>query len=382
MTNLMNQWQTEKGKNHTMFRLRGYLWTLPFVVACYLTPSIAISQQHGQKVVVERADMRPLVEEVRLSGSVVAPRIAELSVQVSGQIDSLFVELGERVKTGAEILRLDSELEALALAEAHAATEKATVELDEARRRLADAEKLSKSLAISADQVNVLSSQVRAGEAEFRRIRAQEQRWEARLNRHQIIAPFEGVISQKWAELGEWLDPGDPAVELTAVNNLHIDFQAPQIATSRLDQDTEIVINFDALPGKSYDGLIDWMMPVANTQTRTFLLRTALQEEKVPLASGMSASAVLRLRSDEQALTVSRDALLRHSDGRVTLWVVEDNGESARVAERQVQTGAQFDGRVAIIKGLSAGEVIVVRGNESLRDGQIVNIQEGLGGLD
>ena len=378
----MNPWQTKEGRNRTGLRLTSWLWMLIFTLACFLTPFIASAQQAGPKVVVERADMRPLIEEVRLSGSVVSPRIAELSVQVSGQIESLFVELGERVKAGAEILRLDSELETLALAEAQAATEKAIVELSESKRRLADAEKLSKSLAISADQVDVLSSQVRAGEAELNRIRSQQQRWEARLSRHKLIAPFDGVISQKSAELGEWLDPGDPAVELTAVDSLHIDFQAPQYVRSRLDRDAEIVIRFDALPGKSYDGLIDWMLPVVNTQTRTFLLRTALQDKTVPLAPGMSASAVLRLRSDEQALTVSRDALLRHSDGRVTLWVVEDSGESALVSQRQVQTGAQFEGRVAIITGLSADEVIVVRGNESLHDGQNVSIQESPGGVD
>lgn len=378
----MNPWQAEKGNNRSLLRLRSRLWMLPVALTCYFTASFAIAQQDGPKVVVEGADKRPPIEQVRLSGSVVSPRVAELSVQVSGQIESLFVELGDRVKAGDEILRLDSELETLVLAEAQAATEKASLELDEARRRLTDAQKLSKSRAISADRVDVLSSQVRTGEAELNRIRAQQKRWEARLGRHKIIAPFDGVISQKSAELGEWLDPGDPAVELTAVSSLHIDFQAPQYVRSILDPDDEIVIRFDALPGKSYDGLIDWMMPVANTQTRTFLLRTALKDKTVPLAPGMSASAVLQLRSDEMALTVSRDALLRHSDGRVTVWVVEESGDSVTVAERQVQTGAQFDGRVAIIEGLSAGEVIVVRGNESLRNGQNVSIQERLGGED
>lgn len=353
-------------------------WILPIVLSAYLAPLTALSQQNGPKVMVALAEQRPLVEETRLSGSVISPRIAKLSVQVSGLVESLTVSLGDRVRTGAEILRLDSELETLALTEAEAATEKVVEELADARRRLADSQKLSRSRAISADQIESLSSEVRADEAELRRIRAQQKRWEARLRRHRITAPFDGVISRKWTEIGEWLSPGDPVVELTAVSGLQIDFQAPQTVRIKLDQEAEILVRLDALPGNVYKGVINWVMPVADAQTRTFRLRATLQDEKASLAPGMSASAILRLRSGRQGITVPRDALIRHPDGRVTVWVAEHTGDVSRVSERRVETGLQFAGMVAITEGLSPGEWIVVQGNETLRDGQQVSIQERL----
>ncbi len=380
MRSLINPCRPTLGSFRSVGQRQGRFsaWIIPIVLLAYLVPLAALSQQSGPKVMVVRAEQRPLIEEIRLSGSVISPRVAKLSVQVSGLVESLTTSLGDRVRAGAEILRLDSELETLALAEAKSSTEKVVVELADAKRRLADSRKLSKSRAISADQIESLSSEVRADEAELRRVRAQQMRREARLRRHQITAPFDGVISRKWTEIGEWLSPGDPVVELTAVSGLRIDFQAPQSVRTKLDQEAEILVRLDALPGNVYKGFVNWVMPVADAQTRTFRLRATLQDEEAPLAPGMSASAVLRLHSGRQGITVPRDALIRHPDGRVTVWVTEHQGEVSRVSERRVQTGLQFGGMVAISEGLSPGDWIVVRGNENLRDGQQVTTQEHL----
>ena len=90
----------------------------------------------------------------------------------------------------------------------------------------------------------------------------------------------------------------------------------------------------------------------------------------------MSASATLRLGTGEQGVVVSRDALLRHPDGRITVWVVQDQGNDITVSERQVQTGLSFDGRVVIRSGLEPEVRVVVEGNEALQQGQRVSVRE------
>ena len=69
-----------------------------------------------------------------------------------------------------------------------------------------------------------------------------------------------------------------------------------------------------------------------------------------------------------------RDALIRHPDGRIIVWVVDRRGAERKVSERLVNTGLAFDGMVEIKEGLAAGEPVVIRGNESLRQGQAVRI--------
>lgn len=328
------------------------------------------------KVEVITASQHPLIEEVFLSGTVVAPKVANLSVQVSGQVNQLSVDLGQMVKAGAEIVRLDAELERLALEESRAATEQARQELEDAKRRLADAKRVIKHDGISANQLELLKTEVLIDQAELKRKQAQQNTAEARLKRYRVYAPFEGVVSQKHTEIGEWLNQGMPVVSLTAVSNLNIDFQLPQTLRDRLTPQTEIEVSFEDGRATSYQAEVVWLMPVANPQSRTLHLRTRLidHNQNNPVVPGMSARAVLHLSSNQKGVAVPRDALIRHPDGRVTVWVVKRSGDKSKVVERLVQTGLKFRELVAI-DGVDVGEQIVVKGNESLRGGMHVTLQ-------
>ena len=89
----------------------------------------------------------------------------------------------------------------------------------------------------------------------------------------------------------------------------------------------------------------------------------------------MSASAVLRLNTNTQGVVVHRDALIRYPDGRITVWVVTEEGSQFQVSERQVRTGPSFNGKVVVTSGLSPDTLIVLQGNEALQDNQIVVIK-------
>lgn len=330
----------------------------------------AAAQQNAPTVLVTPATRAALVEEVAVTGTVVSPRIAELSTEVSGIVAEIGVELGDRVRAGDEILRLNSELEALSLAAARAATEQARHELEDARRRLAEARRLGEIQSQSA--VESIAAQVNIDVAKLKRFEAEEKRQAARLARHRLQAPFGGVISRKLVERGEWIQPGQAVIELVALERLRIDFQAPQTVYSKLDDTTRLRIRLDALPGRQFEGRVERIIPVTDPVSRTFRVRAALEDASVRLAPGMSASAVMRLDSGAQGIVVPRDAIIRYPDGRVTVWVAEIDEEGARVREIRVQTGLGFDGQIAVTGGLEAGARVVVRGNESLYEGQRV----------
>jgi multidrug efflux pump subunit AcrA (membrane-fusion protein) len=89
----------------------------------------------------------------------------------------------------------------------------------------------------------------------------------------------------------------------------------------------------------------------------------------------MSARARLRIPAQRSGLVIPRDALLRYPDGRVVVWKLSDGDSGAVVYELAVRTGQVFGDRVEIVEGLGPGDEIVVRGNESLRNGQRVHIR-------
>ena len=88
----------------------------------------------------------------------------------------------------------------------------------------------------------------------------------------------------------------------------------------------------------------------------------------------MSVRGKLRVDTGRTGITVSKDAILKFPDGRITVWVIDDTGELPVVHERIVSTGFEFSGSVEVTTGLSAGDLVVVRGNETLQEGQTVSI--------
>lgn len=326
-------------------------------------------------VVVEVAQEVSLVEEVSLSGSVISPQIANLSTEVSGIVERIEVEVGDQVKAGDLILKLNSDLGELSVDAARAETNQAIEELADARRRLADAKRLAQGSNLSVNDVKTLASRERINITGVERFRAVQKRQEAQLERHALRAPFGGVVSRKQIEQGEWITPGQAAVELVASENLLIEFQAPQDIFSRLGKVSEIYITLDALPDQDMTARIENVIPIVNPTTRTFSIRTALDNADAHLAPGMSASAVLNLSAGSRGVVINRDALIRYPDGRVTIWVVIQEGDQAKVQEKRVEIGHGFEGKIVITKGLSSGSQVVVRGNEALREGQIVTIK-------
>jgi RND family efflux transporter MFP subunit len=348
------------------------------VTAALITLGIVaagVAHAAGAPVVLGVAERQAVVEEVPVTGTVTSPRVARLSPEVAGLVSEVLVDTGARVEAGSTVVRLEQTLAALAVEASEAARLQAREELADARRRLADAERLIKSRGIPETEVEARRSEVRADQANLNLRGAELRREQERLRRHEIKAPFTGIISRKLTEAGEWVAPGDQVLELIADRNLRIDFQVPQAYFPRLDDRTRIELRLDALPGRRLDATIGEVVPISDPTARSFLVRVYPGEQGLPLTPGMSASGLLRLASATDGVVVSRDALLRHPDGRVTVWVVENDAEPVTVSERLVQTGLAFDGRVVVTEGLDAGVQVVVEGNEALRPGQAVIIR-------
>ncbi len=348
--------------------------SLIMVSLCFLIVwSNTEAEEKAPLVIVDIAEQVPVIEELALSGSVVAPHIAELASEVGGIVASLAVEIGAHVKKDAALLRLDTELHKLALEATRAASEQARQQLDDAKRRLKNAEALVKQQTISENELQSLAAEVRIDGAFLDGVIAEQKRQEALLRRYTLNAPFSGVISRRLVEVGEWVQTGEPLLVIVATDELRLDFQVPQAIFAKLVQTESIDVTLDALPQQVFKGTIETVTPIVDPNSRAFPLRVALNDKQANIAPGMSASAVLRLHSGRREVVVPRDALLRYPDGRITVWVLNENAST--VTEHQVKTGLNFDGKVSIVQGLNAGAWVVVQGNEALRTGQTVTVK-------
>jgi RND family efflux transporter MFP subunit len=332
-------------------------------------------------VQVETVSNRAVVKQINVTGTVTSPRTAVLSTAVAGLVAELTIDEGDRVETGDVLLRLDAELAQLALERALAEVTQREIAVADARRRLVEAEEVGAQRGIARTQIESLRAEVSSDEAALAASRAAAREQQAIVGRNTLKAPFAGVISERYAELGEWVNPGDGLFELVATDNLRFDFRVGQDNFAALSPDTPVEITLDALPDRSIPGYVDAIVPVKNPGARTFLVRVRADNDAIGdgvlVTPGMSARGTLNIDTGRSGVAVPRDAILRFPDGRVTVWVVDAGGDLSVVREQVVRTGSEFNGVVEITEGLAAGDVVVVRGNEMLQEGQAVSVLDG-----
>ena len=303
-----------------------------------------------------------------------SPRVSSISTSFQGLVSAVHFDSGAKVKTGDLLLELDSELEEAAYKQTEALAAQAAGELADANRRLGIAKKLAERKYGTQNEVEARQAEVEIDSAAYESAKAAHARRAAILERHRLRAPYSGVISKKMAEVGQWVVPGTPAFELVEMEGLRIDVPVPQQYYARLREGAEVSVKFDAIPGETIPARIGALIPVSDPDARTFTLRVLPEGEDIPITPGMSARIAVNLSTGRQDVVVNRDAIIRHPDGRTTVWVLEQKGDKTLVEERKIEIGLAFDGVFQVHSGLKEGERVVVRGNESLREGQAVRL--------
>lgn len=358
--------------------MAGILWrgsigpSLILLLLALATPGTA-DAQHAP-VATALSESLEIPRRVRLSGSVVSPRTADVSTEIGGIVEKLQVDLGDHVAAGDTLVQLDAALEGLDLRKAEAAVREARETLADVERELAVGRRLAADQNLPQNELDAREARVRIAQAAIDRLEAETARYRARIGRHTIRAPFAGVIAERVAAEGEWVAPGAAVVELVETDRLFVDVPVPQDYFSELQDAPEVTVEFDAFPGRPFPADVAARVPVSDPTVRTFTFRLRPRVDGLALTPGMSARVILELATGERGVAVPRDAIIRYPDGRTTVWITEQTDDGVTVAERQVELGRAFDGRVQVRNGLGAGETIVVRGNEALREGQRVSL--------
>lgn len=349
-------------------------------VLCWLAPAGVSADNSNAAPVSTTITVEQNIERVlNLTGTVTAAQAARLSVATSGLVTTLHVDAGSKVEAGDLLLELDPELAQLQLDSARAQVEQADTALKDARRRLEEAQRLIPQRSIAESVVRDIEAEVASDEAALNQARADAGYREGVLHRHQLRAPFAGVVSAKLTEAGEWINPGQAVFDLVAVDEVRLDFAVSEDFLADISPDAAVTFTLNSNPEQSYLGRVATVVPVTDPNARTFLLRVLASNPGQHMLPGMSVRAVIKLATGRRGLVVPRDAIIRFPDGRVVVWVVDTGAAGATAREQPVLTGLAFDSLVEIREGLEAGAAVVTRGNEALQDGQRVSPSGAIG---
>ncbi|MEJ2115898.1 MAG: efflux RND transporter periplasmic adaptor subunit, partial [Gammaproteobacteria bacterium] len=193
---------------------------------------------------------------------------------------------------------------------------------------------------------------------------------EERLRRTRIVAPFDGVVSERLLQTGEWADRGSTIVRLVSSNNLEIQTHIPASSLQFITIGMPLTYINGA---KSSIGKVRALVPIGGDNSRLYELRITSEDES--LVSGKLLRVAIPTEHEREAILVPRDALVLRREGVYVFRVIE-GPEGKSVAERiQIETGIADLNRIEVIGKIQAGDFVITRGGENLRPGMAVSVK-------
>lgn len=335
---------------------------------------------------------------VTANGYVVARTKASVAAKITGRLEYLGVTEGSVVRKGEIIARLEHRDYAAALAQreaeratAEAALLEARADRDQIGRDVARAEQLVAQGLISTQEAERLSAQLAAADA---RVRLQEARVQAaeaavrvarvNLENTNIRAPFDGTVLRKDAEVGEVVAPAvtgggltrGAVVTMADLESLEVEVDVNEAYIARIRNGQPSRITLDAYPDTSFRGQVRQIVPTADRQKATVLVKVSILDRDPRILPEMGAKVEFIEEGPDEAKAVGPARVfvpteaVRDDRGRPVVWLVR----GGRLERREVNAAPVTGGRREIRTGLSGGEQVVVAGPPNLREGARVKV--------
>jgi RND family efflux transporter MFP subunit len=311
-------------------------------------PNLPTAQVTTQKA---ESKSRAMTEEV--VATVRAKLHATLEAKLNGRIELLPVVLGDTVRKGQLIAKLDA-------GEIAARLEQADASLDQAER---DWKRISGLF----DQHGVTQSEYDSSQARLRTAKGAVAEAKAMMSYVEVLAPFDGVVTKKWADVGDLAVPGKPLVEIEDPSALQLDADIPEAISGRVQRGAQLTVRAGN-PSADLTGMVSEIAPAADPASRT--LRVKLDLPKTDgLKSGQFARLIVPI-GESNSLRVPASAVVRR--GQLEIVFV---AESKQARMHLVKTGKRLGDEIEILSGLDSGDAVIVSDVAQLTDGQPVEVK-------
>ena len=339
-------------------RRTGSWWTIGLVAlvsaGCHKQAEPLASQNLPRATVrVQTVESKPRPATEEVVGTVRAKLHAAIEAKVSGRIEKMLVAPGQMVKAGDLLAQLDAR-------EIQARLDQSLTLREQSKR---DAERLRGLLtnnAISQQEFETMESHYRVAVASVTEA-------ETMLGYTKIVAPFDGVITRKLADVGDLATPGRPLLELDDSRALRLEADVPEALITRVQLGAKLDVRASAHDA-AIPAVIGEIAPVADPASRTFNVKLDL-----PANAGLRAGQFARVTvpvGESKALRAPVSAVTQRGQMEL-IFVVADR----RAQLRLVKTGKRIGNEVELVSGVSASEQVVVEGASQLRDGQPVEVK-------
>jgi membrane fusion protein (multidrug efflux system) len=357
-----------KGTMSPSLRMPGLHKFAVGLLACTLTTSCS---RHDAQVATATTVVPPLEVQVThptataitrsiiLPAQVLAERQVTLYAKVSGYLQSLAVDKGDKVTAGMQLARVEMP----ELMSAHA---KQAAELKAAQ---ADFARMQDSLQKAPDLV--VPQMVDEARGKFEIAQANLQQSETMLRYAAIAAPFAGVITQRFVDPGALLQAGTSIVTLMDFSKVRLQIAVPELEASRVAVGQPVLVTTENLPGKQFQGQVARFTYALDTASRTMLAEVNLDNPELALRPGMLVTAKLGIEHKENATVIPVEALVMEKANAFAYTV-----EAERATKHPLRIGFKDDRNVEVLEGLEATNAVILVGKLTLANAMPVHVVE------
>lgn len=306
---------------------------------------------HVSAVIVQNTEID---NDLRVTGSLLANESVTLSTEVSGVVEQIYFKEGQRVKQGQLLIQLNDD-EFKAEIEKLQFTQKLNEDIEYRQKQL-----LAKE-AISKEEYETALTTLNTSIAEIKVKQVQ-------IQKHKIVAPFDGVIGLRSVSKGSYLNPADPIATLYSINPIKLDFSVPGKYTADVNTGDPISFTVDGYEER-FHGKIYAIEPQIDPKTRSIKTRALCDNKENKLLPGQFAKIALTLATFDKALMIPTEAVVPEMDGKKVFVL-----EKGKVANRKIETGIRTSTQIQVTEGLNQGDTVITTGLLQIGPGMDVDL--------
>jgi RND family efflux transporter MFP subunit len=309
---------------------------------------------------------------VSLTGNVQAQNEINQSFRIDGRMLERLVNVGDTVKAGQFIARLDSQNEESGLQSARALLAAARAQQVEARSNFGRMRDLVAENAVSRATFEQAEALQKTADSQVESAQSQVSLAENRLGYTRLMSTAAGVVTAQGAEAGEVVGAGRMIVQIAREGGRDATFDVPAHIKDSVPPNANITVTLSMNPAVSATGRVREVSPQADPVTGTFRVRVGLTKPPAAMRLGSTVTGRVKLET-ASGVSIPASALVR-SDRQTAVWVVDP--KEMTVSSRAIRVAESTAGTIAVASGLNPGDIVVSAGVQALRPGQKVRLAE------
>jgi membrane fusion protein (multidrug efflux system) len=345
-----------------------FLALAPFLVASVQGEDETVGK--AVPVTVTKATRERVLVTEETIGRIEARTAPLVAAEVEGRIVKVFVDTGQKVKAGKILAEMDSEAQRLDREAAQSEVSRLQALLVNQELTVTRLRDLLKRKSISTDQLDNAEAQLKALKEQLEGATARLSDANRRMGKTLIYSPVTGRIEERYITVGDFLKVGNPLFRITTDQSLRVLLPFPESIAAKLRTGLPVRLTSPMAPDTVIESSINDVQPSVDMNSRAIEVTVDITNPG-SWKPGASVNGTIIVAEHPDALTVPEQSVVRRPAGEVVYAI-----EQGKARQREVKTGQHREGRVEILEGIAAGDLLAVDGAGFLTDGANVRVQE------